>query len=268
MFLEAMNTDHKLIIGLVHLCPLPGTPFYTQGDLQKSIDKALYDAKALLDGGADGCLIQSVDRVYPNTDDTDYARVAGISVVTSKVRDLVGPEFIIGAQLMWNCITPSIAACKAAGANFTRCSALVGSVDSSFGRIEANPLKVQEYIQKINAQDVELLAEISGYHHVGEYNKTALQQLASSAKTVGAKAVEVMAKDEAFNNQLVQDIKQAQPLLPVILGGGTDLENCARRLSLADGALVGSCFENGNWGGNIDSNTVKQYVQKVRAIEK
>ena len=61
--------DKKYIIGLVHLMPLPGTPFY-EGNLTAVIDKAVRDATALSRGGAHGCLIQTVDRVYSNEDDT------------------------------------------------------------------------------------------------------------------------------------------------------------------------------------------------------
>ena len=48
------SANRKLIIGLVHLLPLPGTPNYEEGLLQKSVDKALSDVKALMEGGADG----------------------------------------------------------------------------------------------------------------------------------------------------------------------------------------------------------------------
>ena len=71
----------KLIIGCIHLLPMPNTPFYTSGDFERSLEKAVKDAAALKNGGADGCIIQPVDRVYTNTDDTDYIRVACMAVV-------------------------------------------------------------------------------------------------------------------------------------------------------------------------------------------
>ena len=261
---------HKLIIGLVHLKPLPGTPLYEEGMLEASIEKALSDTAALIKGGADGCLIQSVDKIYPSGDDTDYARVAGMSVIVREVRKMAGPDFKIGCQLMWNCITPSLAIAKVCGADFTRCTALVGTTSSPFGTIEANPLKVQTYRNSINAKNVAMIAEVSGYHfHAGAYDKSLIQTLAKNAMTSGgADAVEVMHGDEEINNRMVQDIKAFNPSIPVVLGGGTNVENCARRLLYADAALVGSAFENGNWGGPIDAETVKRYVDNVRRIEK
>ena len=94
--------DRQYIIGLVHLPPLPGTPFYQGGGMGKILDKAVADAQALARGGVDGCLIQTVDRVYPPTDDADPARVAAMTLVTQAVKNAVPPAFLIGVQLMWN----------------------------------------------------------------------------------------------------------------------------------------------------------------------
>lgn len=256
----------KLIIGLVHLLPMPGTPLYQEGNIGKMTEKAIQDCKALQEGGADGGLLQSVDVIYPATDDTDYARVATISMIAGRVRAEVGTEFKIGVQLMWNCITPSLAACKAVGADFTRCSVLVGRSDSMYGRVEANPLVVMEYRNKIQANGVAMISEISGYHNKGEYDKALLQEKAGSSMRVGADAVEVMAKDFDLNEQLIKDVK-ALGDIPVILGGGTTVGNCKDRLRYADGALVGSAFEGGKWGGPIIGSIVADYVKHVRELE-
>jgi hypothetical protein len=256
----------KLVIGLVHLIPMLGTPLYQDGNMDKMIRKAIEDCKTLKENGADGGLIQTVDVYYPNTDDTDYARVAGLAAVTARVRDAIGPDFILGAQIMWNCITPSLAVCKAAGADFTRCSALVGNVESNYGSVEAQPLKVAEYRKKIEAQDIGMLAEISGYHHVGEYDPAHIKSLASASMRLGGNAIEVVDRNFEQNERLVLDVKSAGNF-PVILGGGTDVDNCKARLRYADGALVGTAFEGGNWGGPVIGSIVKDYVKNVRALE-
>lgn len=257
----------KLVIGLVHLLPMPGTPLYQEGNLEKMTEKAIADCKALQNAGADGGLIQSVDVYYPATDDTDYARVATIAMIAGRVRAEVGPDFKIGVQLMWNCITPSLAACKAAGADFTRCTALAASADSPYGRTEANPLKVAEYRNKICAGNIGMISEISGYHFKGEYSKSTIQQLAAASMRLGANAIEIMNKDFEMNERLVRDVKEAGNF-PVILGGGTSVENCKERLRSADGALVGTAFEGGKWGGPIIEAIVADYVKHVRELEK
>ena len=261
------NLDgRKLVIGLAHLLPMVGTPLYEDGNLEKMTQKAVQDCLTLRDNGADGALVQTVDVFYPSTDDTDYARVAGLAAVIARVRDAVGPDFLIGAQIMWNCITPSLAVCKASGADFTRCSALVGKVESPYGTIEGDPLKVAQYRKKIEALNIGMISEISGYHHVGEYSTADIQQLASQSMRLGASAIEVCDRNFEQNERLVKDVKNSGGF-PVILGGGTTVENCKERLRYADGALVGTAFEGGKWGGPIIGSIVSEYVRNVRELE-
>lgn len=258
----------KLVLGLIHLVPLPGTPLYEEGNLEIALDKAIKDAQALYQGGADGCLVQTVDRIYPSGDDADYARVAAMAVITHEVRKATGPEFLVGAQIMWNCITPSLGVAKATGAQFTRATALVGTTVSPFGTINADPHKVGMYRRQIGARDIAIVAEVHGYHFKGSGSEDMpLVMRARMAANAGADAIEIMDADEETNNRMVHDIKAAFPDLPVILGGKTDLENVTRRMKEANGAFVGSVFENGQWGRAIDTNIVKEYVAQVRSIE-
>lgn len=260
----------KLIIGCVHLHPMPNTPFYEEGDYERSLEKAVKDARALIDGGAGGCIVQTVDRMFPPTDDTDYIRVAGMSVIGNEIRRMAPKDFRVGLQIMWNCITPSLAAVRAVRADFTRCTALVGRTDSPYGEIIADPLKVQNYRRAIGAKHIAMIAEVAGYHFLteGGFDKKKLVTNAKNALLAGANAIEVFHTDEAINESMVLALKEAYPDVPVILGGGTDGKNAARRLKYADGAIVGSFFERGNWGGPVQIDAVKEYMEQVAKIER
>lgn len=259
------TSNSKLVIGLVHLKPMPGTPHYKEGDMQRSIDKAVADVTALAKGGADGCLLQTVDRVYPVADDADYARVAGMAAVTSAVRQVAPPGFKIGVQIMWNAISASLAVARVCGASYVRCVGLVGVTDSPFGMVNADPLRVLTYRRQIGAEDVGMVAEIEGMHFHWLGGKP-LPDIARLAVNAGAEAVEITHPDEATCIELVRQVKQAQPKLPVILGGHTNHENAARRLANADGAFVGTCLEKVGWGGEIDVDRVCAYVDIVRGL--
>lgn len=258
----------KVVIGMIHLKPMPGTPHYQEGDFEKSLSKAVADARALYDGGADGCLIQTVDKVYPAKDEADYTRVAGMAAIVHAVAQETGPEFQIGVQIMWNALTASAAVAKVAGASFQRCTALVGTSMSPFGLVEANPYEFLKFRRSIGAEHIKLVAEVSGmhFHWYGEDKPVA--DVARSAVMVGAHAVEIANPDEETSNHLIREIKKANPGLPVILGGYTNHENAARRLAEADGAFVGTCLEKGKWGSEIDVDKVRAYVDIVRNLEK
>src|SRR5919109_2106601 len=238
----------KVVIGMVHLLPLPGTPFYQEGTMELALDNVLADATALYQGGADGCLIQTVDRVYPAGDEADYARVAAMAMIAKAVADATGPEFQIGIQIMLNALKASVAVAKVCGGSFLRCTALVGATVSAVGMVEANPHDFLTYRAHIGAQQVKLIAEVNS-RHFRWLGDTSTADIARMAARVGADAVEVAHVDEATNARLVRDIKQAMPQLPVILGGYTTHDNVARRLAEADGGFVGACPKADRWDG-------------------
>ena len=271
VFKKYAETNKKCIMGMIHLRPMPNTPFYKDGDIERSLEKALTDARTLINGGADGCLLQTVDRVYPVTDDTDYARVATMTMLVSKVRDLANSmgkkDFVIGCQLMTNCITPSLAAAKCGGADWIRCTALVGSTSGGLGSIQADTLKVMNYRRAIGAWDVDMVCEVASKHYRFGNDLSEVKGLVHAILYAGGDSIEVCNPDEQVNEDLIKTVKSVDPLLPVILGGDTNLENCQRRLKYADGALVGTAFEGGKWGEYIVESIVEEYCTKVRAIE-
>jgi hypothetical protein len=255
----------KVVIGMVHLLPLPGTPFYQEGTLEQTLDKAVADATTLYQGGADGCLIQTVDRVYPAADEADYARVAAMATVAKAVADATGPEFQIGIQIMLNALKASVAVAKVCGGSFIRCTALVGATVSAAGMVEAHPHDFLSYRASIGAQQVKLIAEVNS-RHFRWLGDTSTADIARMASRVGAEAVEVAHPDEATNVRLVREIKYAMPQLPVILGGYTTHDNVARRLAEADGVFVGACLKTERRDGRVDLERVRTYVDIVASL--
>lgn len=253
----------KVVIGMVHLLPLPGTPFYEEGNIEAALAKAVADATALDQGGADGCLIQTVDRIYSSNDEVDYARLAAMATIVKAASDATQPKFQIGVQIMVNALKASLAVAKVCGGSFLRCTALIGATLSASGVVEGKPLDFLNYRRQISAQDITLIAEVESMHFKWMSGNRPVAEIARMASRAGARAVEVAHPNEDINNQLVRDIKAAMPDLPVILGGHTNHENAARRLADADGAFVGSCLETSGWGSHVDVDRVRDYVNIV-----
>lgn len=256
----------KVVIGMVHLLPLPGTPFYQEDTFEEALDKAVTDASALYQGGADGCLIQTVDRVYPAEDEADYARVAAIAAITKAVADATGPTFQIGVQIMLNALKASVAVAAVCGGSFLRCTALVGATLTNAGIVQANPLAFLTYRARLGAQRIKLIAEVDSMHFHWMGDKPTAE-VARAASRMGAAAVEVAHPDEDTNARLVRDIKQNVPHVPVILGGHTNHDNVARRLAEADGAFVGTCLKVDDRTSRVDVERVREYVKIVATLK-
>lgn len=265
--LPAPGTGRKCILGMVHLQPLPGTPYHEPGSFHRTLETAVASARALHEGGADGCLVQTVERVYSVDDDADPARVAAATLVVQAVVDATGGGFLVGVQLMRNAVRASLAVAKVAGASFVRAGALVGATMTEHGLVRANPMAVMEYRNKIGARDVEIVADVDSgaFRWFGEERPAG--DVAKRALAVGADAVAVGHPDEEEALRKVESVRRTAPGARVFLSGGTTHANAARLLAAVDGAFVGACLESGGWGGRIDAERVRAYVRIARELE-
>ncbi len=258
-----VRNDYKSILGLIHLLPLPGTPHYKPGNVELALEKALFDAHALHDGGADGGLIQPTDRTYPVGEDVDPARLAAFASIVSTVRKELPSAFELGVQILWNATRASLGVAFACGASFVRNAAFIGSSRSLYGPVNSDPIGYLNYVKQLGAQDVSLVAEIQSMHYKSLENMS-LAKLAETAFRSGAHAVEIAEPDQVKCLEMVSEIREAVPELPIILGGHTNHANAEVLLSAADGAFVGTCFQPEGWGTNISVERVQAYMEIVR----
>lgn len=257
------SAGQKLVLGMVHLRPLPGTPYY-RDDFPDLLAEAVEAAQALAEGGADGALVQTVDRVYQVDDDSDPARTVAMGLVIREIVASTPPGFRVGVQLMRNALRASLAVAKVAGGGFIRAGALVGATLSPHGLVHADPYRVMDYRHRIGAQQVGIIADIHTSHFKWLDKNIPAAEVARQAGLAGADAVAAGDPDPGRALELVTQIRQASPRLPVILSGHTDHRNAARLLTAADGAFVGSCLYRDGWGSPIDVARVRDYVAIAR----
>jgi membrane complex biogenesis BtpA family protein len=255
----------KLFIGMLHLGIMPGTPFYQEGTYETTLAAAVEDAVALDRGGASGCLIQTVDRVYTTKDDADPARVAGVANIVREIRKATSPDFLVGVQIMRNAVKASIGVAKVCGGSFVRVGALVGATISMHGLVDSSAHDVMAYRRYIGAEDIGVIADIESMHFHWPGGKP-IGEIAWDAKYVGASAVAIGDKDESKMLEMIAQIRKAQPGLPILLAGYTNHANAAIMMAAADGAFVGTCLEKGGWAGRIDEQRVREYAEIVAKL--
>lgn len=256
----------KVVLGMIHLQPLPGTPFHEEGSLDVIVTTAVQSARALDKGGADGCLVQTVDRTYHVRDVSDPARTASMTLIVRSIVEATSDEFQVGVQLMPNAIRASLAAAKVGGGSFIRAGAIVGRTLSPHGMIEADPHRVMEYRDKIRAWDIKIVADVDSMQFKWLGSRRSTAEIARNARQVGADAVALGHPDEAATLDMIDSVRKTSPDVPIILAGHTNHENAARLLAEADGAFVGTCLEAGRWGGRIDAERVAAYMEIVRGL--
>lgn len=263
--LEA-NAARPLVIGMVHLAPLPGTPLHRPGSLDSIATDAVADATALRDAGADGCLIQTVDLLYSNRDESDPARVAAMALIASRIRQAVGSDFQVGVQLMRNAVRASLAVAAVVGGSFVRATAMVGATLTPHGFVEADPLGVMAYRKTVDAEHISIIADVSTDHFSWFGGGKAVGEVARLAAGVGASAVAVSDKDPDAVLATVAAIRGSASAVPVILAAHTRHDTVPRLLPAVDGVFVGSCVKDRDGSGRVSRDLAARYVAAVRSL--
>jgi membrane complex biogenesis BtpA family protein len=255
----------RVVLGMVHLGALPGTPFAGDGSYEAVREKALADALALQAGGADGCVVQNAgDRVFA-VEDADPVIVAAMADIVRAIDQATAPAFQIGVQVLRNDLKAALAIARVCGGSFLRCGALVGATITASGLIQGHPYEFQAYRARIGAQRIKLIAEIHSMHFEWLGGRP-IGGVAQAARAAGADGVGLCDPDEADTLRLTREVRDAAPGLPIVIGGYTDHSNAARLLAEADGAIVGSAFEGGSRGGAIEVDAVREYVEIVSRL--
>ena len=255
----------KVVLGMVHLGALPGTPFGAAGSYEAVRAKAIADALALEAGGADGCVVQNAgDRVFA-IEQAEPTIVVAMTDIVRAIADATGPAFQIGVQILRNDLKSALAIAHICGGSFLRCGALVGATVTASGIMQGQPYEFQAYRARIGAQGIALIAEIHSMHFEWLGGRP-IGEVARAARAAGADAVGLCDSDEAVALRLIQEVRAAAPDLPIIIGGYTTHENAGRLLADADGAIVGTAFERGGRGGAVQVDAVREYVEIVARL--
>lgn len=255
--------EEKIIIGMVHLRPLIGSPAY-EGNWSWVCQRALEDAKALEAGGVDALLIQNRwDQAFVK-DRSPPEVVAAVTWITQEIVRAV--KLPVGVHLLRNDLCGSLAVAKVCGGQFIRAACVVGATYLPQGVIEAHPREVLHYRKRIGAEEIQILADIRSMHY-HPLLPTPVEAVAQQAVALGlADAVVVASPDTQEAMTMIRAIKGVDPGLPVLVGGYARKENIRILLEKADGAIVGRAFERDERGGLVVVEKVQEFMAIVHSV--
>src|SRR5260370_19516136 len=129
------SSNRKLLIGVVHLRPLPGSPRW-QGDLDSAIEQAVKDARAYERGGAHAVFIENFGDVPFTKASVGPETVAAMAAAGLAI--LASGKLPIGFNVLRNNARAALALCAACQGNFIRANVHIGALLTDTGLIEAH----------------------------------------------------------------------------------------------------------------------------------
>ena len=266
-WLHDMFGTERPIIGLLHLRPLPGDPFFGPGDtIQTVIDAARADLLALQEGGVDGILITN-EFSLPYEKKVGAVTTASMAMVIGALSHLFTVPF--GAEAIYDG-DATIELCAATGARFTRCL-FTGAWAGDLGLIDRDVAHTLRLKRSLGLDGLKLFYFVTSEGEVFlndrptvEIAKTLLFNCRPDCLVVGGSA-----PGHAPGPELIRTVKQAVGEVPVVCGTGCRLENAAEILAAGNGAFVGTTFKReGRFEAPVDAARVKRFMDDVREVRK
>ena len=253
----------KMLIGVVHLRPLPGSPRW-KGHLESVIQFAVNDAQAYERAGAGALFIENLGdapfsktRVGPET-------VAAMAVAGHAIAQAV--KLPIGFNVLRNDPCAALALCAACHGIFIRVNVHTGAMLTDQGIIEGNAFATLRYRQQI-CREVEIFADVHVKHAV-PMAPSSIEQSARDTLERGladALIISGAGTGQAADLASLERVRRACPSARILLGSGITQANLPAYLPLADGFIVGTSLKKGGQINNpVDEKRVAALVRALR----
>lgn len=244
------------LIGMVHLLPLPGSPGW-RGSMAELEDRALTDARALREGGADAILIENMaDLPYLRGEVHPETTAAAAILARIAAREAGLPA---GIQLLAGANREALGVAVAAGLSFIRAEAFAyGHVaDEGWLQASAGPLlRTRAHLHS----EVRVWTDIRKKHAAHAVTgDVSLAELARGTVFCGADALIVTGPATGCKAELddVRAARDAVPLTPILVGSGVDPDQAPALAAICDGAIVGTWIKTGgDWRNPVDRDRV------------
>lgn len=253
----------KVIVGAVHLKPLPGSPRYG-GDLRDVIRLAVADARSYERGGAHAVVVENFGDLPFTKTNVGSETVAAMAAAGCAVRSAV--KLPMGFNVLRNDANAALALCAACGGEFIRVNVHCGAMLTDQGIIEGDAFHTLRQRQKI-CPHAQVFADVHVKHAVplGNWrledaaNDTIERGLADALIISGVGTGRVAEIGD------VERVRQDCPNAKILLGSGVNITNIREFMSIADGAIVGSSLKrDGRLANPVDVWRVAALVKKLK----
>nr|XP_046250674.1 uncharacterized protein F13E9.13, mitochondrial isoform X1 [Scatophagus argus] len=266
-FLDLFGRLKSVVIGMIHVKALPGTPLGCM-KMSQITEEACREAAIYRDAGIDGVIIENMHDI-PYSFSVGPEVVACMTAVCSAVRSIC-PSLPLGVQILSSANQQALAVALASDLDFIRAEGFVFSHVADEGLLNACAGDLLRYRKQIGAEHVQIFTDIKKKH-----SSHALTADMSIEET--ARAAEFFLSDGVIitgaatgvqaDPQELREVSQSVRI-PVLIGSGVTHDNIERYLD-ANGMIIGSHFkEGGHWANAVDPQQVKRFMRKRRDLLK
>jgi membrane complex biogenesis BtpA family protein len=256
-------SNGKVLIGVVHLLPLPGSPRFA-GRVQPILDRAVADAIAYRRGGAYAVIIENFGDTPFTAGSVAPETIAAMARTAAAIRSNI--DLPIGFNVLRNDARAALGLAASCDGCFIRVNVHTGAMLTDQGLIQGNAYETVRTRAHLCPRAA-ILADVHVKHAVPLGNET----IESAARDTWERGdvsalivsgagtgLPVLAAD-------VETVREVCPDAPLLIGSGFNLDNAREFLPWINGAIVGTSLKrNGRRGNPVDHHRVKAMVRVMQ----
>lgn len=242
-------SDDFLLVGVLHLLPLPAGPGPSPG-VAAVVERALRDAETLLEGGIGSCIVENLGDAPFTAGSVKPHVPAVLAVVADRLRQAHGMDLRVGLNILRNDAHSALGAAVASGAEFVRVNVLTGSVWTDQGLVEGRAHDVLRYRRALGMDpadsdvSIRVCADVCVKHGVPA-GGALLRHVAADTAYRGRADVLIVSGEATGSATDLVDVRAvtaAIPDRPVWVGSGVTASSIDSVRLACHGAIVGTAL--------------------------
>ena len=254
----------KPLIGVIHLPALPGSPRYG-GFMTGIFSRAMDDAAAYAEGGADGAIIENFGDFPFVPGRNEPQVVAAMTAIMARLR-AKWPKMVFGVNVLRNDAVSAVAVAQSGDAQFMRVNIHTGATLTDQGIIEGRPDETLRFRHRIGADNVMIFADID-VKHGAQLMPRDLRLVAKECVERAMADVLILTGGETGDPPDLAHARQVRGAVgcPIIAGSGVNADNVWEILPVFDGMIVGTSLKRDHKTENpVDAAKVRELVKAIR----
>lgn len=264
---KALLAHKPVLIGMVHLPALPGSPDYG-GDFEEVLRFAEKEAKTIYKSGFNAIMFENLGDAPYFPDRVPNETIAAMAVIAARIKSQT--KLPVGVNVLRNDALAALAIAVAAQLAFIRVNILTGAAVTDQGIIQGQAHLLLRERQRLRGELVAILADVRVKHAAPLVERDLAQEVEEFFERARCSAIIVSGtgSGKPVEVEFLRRVREAAGQRPVLIGSGLNASNAAEMLAHADGAIVGSSMkEEGLIHNPIDRRRAEELVKVCRVIK-
>ena len=262
--LEVWKNARCVVIGMLHLPALPGSPLSAMS-LKQIEAMMLRDAESLQVGGVHGLMIENFGDVPFYKTDVPKHTVAYLTAIAAKVKATF--DLPLGINCLRNDGCAALAVAHAVGAEYIRVNVLSGARVTDQGVIEGIGADLLRLRKTLGAESIKILADVDVKHSAPLGAGVALEDEVDDVLERGLASGLVVSgagTGKATDVKKAARVHAAAPDAPLFIGSGVTTDSIGGFLPHVTGVIVGTHFKvGGDVAAAVDMQRVKALLARI-----